>query len=202
MALQPSGRVVVFMETPTDVSKPFWEQKRQVSINEEVKKWAEMEYDKSFIPAKRVVDKRFAFQKRGGTNLCNLFKEAGDKIGKRFVMMPSYKNESDLGEIAYGHKIVRSYFEPMDDGYSKLVVWDSCHHLINGIKHYVRKKQKTTTELNKASDDSKIIEKYKDFNDVLRYGLVDLFSYEKVIQGRKKVVRRREYTADPIAAIF
>ena len=202
-ALKDNGRVIAFAETPKDISKPFWDQKRQVNIKDEVRVWAELEYNYGFTPGKRVMDKRFAWQKRGGSNLATLFADAGKDCGIKFIVSPSYKNESDIGEIAYGHRIVRTYFEDMGDGFSKLVVWDCCYHLINGIKHYVRKRPKTASELNKASDENKIIEKYKDFNDVLRYGLVELADYTKTIEGRKK--RKKiviQYHSDPIRAIL
>lgn len=71
------------------------------------------------------------------------------------------------------------------------------------MKHYVRKRPKTTTELNKPADENKIIERYKDFNDCLRYGLVALHNYTRVIENRKKKRPIRiKYTADPLAAVL
>ena len=202
-ALKENGRVIAFSETPTDKNRPFWEIKEQVHIDNEVYTWNEIEEIFGLQGIKRIIDKRFGFQTRGGTNLANLISEAGRKLGKTFSFTPSYKNDSDMGELAYGHKIVRSFLEPMDDGYSKLVIWDSCGHLINGMKHYIRKKQKTVTELNKLPDESKIIEKYKDFNDVLRYALVAIYNYSSIIEARaKKPKRTRIYNRDPLKAVM
>jgi hypothetical protein len=202
-ALKESGRVVAFMESPTDSRRPFWEMKRQINIPEEVRNWYSLEVGNGVKVGRRVVDKRFGFQKRGGTNLSNLYYDAGKELGFPIVFLPSYKNESDIGEIAYGHKIVRSYLEKMEDGFGKLVIWDTCYHLINGIKHYVRKRAKTATELNRANDEGKIIEKYKDFPDVLRYALVELSNYSYVIEQRKKRPQRvLRYTTDPLSAVL
>lgn len=204
IAYKENGRIVVFNETPADKSRPYWEMKRTIRIEDEVRNWFATEDDFGIRElGQRVFDKRFAWQKRGGTNLATLFSDAAKNMGRRFNLVPSYKNESQEGEIAYGHKIVRSYLEPMEDGYSRLVIWNSCFHLINGMKHYVRKRPKTTTELNKPADENKIIERYKDFNDCLRYGLVALHNYTRVIENRKKKRPIRiKYTADPLAAVL
>ena len=202
-AVKSDGRVVAFMESPTDKSKPFWEMKRQVSIPDEVRNWYELEVGSGVKCSRRVIDKRFGWQKRGGTNLSTLYYEAGKNIGMSLNFVGSYKNESDLGEIAYGHKIVRQYLEKQENGQSRLVIWDNCWHLINGIKHYVRKRAKTVTELNRSHDENKIIEKYKDFPDVLRYGLVEIDEYVKVIENRQKHPRKkRVYKTDPLSAVI
>jgi len=205
MAYQKSGRVVIFAETPVDFIKPFWELKRQISIPDEVRTWHDIEVSAGIRVANRIIDKRFGWQKRGGTTLCKLFLDAGNSMGARFVFIPSYNNNTEEGEISYGHKIMRTFLEDFGDGHSRLVIWDSCRHTINGIKHYVRKKPRTTTELNRAADESKIIEKYKDFPDVLRYGLVELDNYSYTINAREKRSKMKKksysnYTSDPLLA--
>ena len=128
---------------------------------------------------------------------------AGKKIGKAFSFGKSYDVQTEEGEIAYGHKIVRMYLEDMGDGYSKVVIWENCKHLINGMKHYVRKRPKTVSEHNKAVDEGKPIERYKDFNDVLRYGLVAAYNYINAIMSRRDKPRRvRQYNNDPLNAVL
>jgi len=72
-------------------------------------------------------------------------------------------------ELAYGHSMVMKALDLLEDGKPGLVVWDTCYHTKNGMEHYLRKRLNKASDSNVAVGDSKIIDKYKDFNDLLRY---------------------------------
>jgi len=204
LALKDNGRIVVFNETPKENSRPFWEIKKYIRLEDEVVDWNDIENDLGFKPRKRIIDKRFGFQTRGGRTIANILSDSWDNIGHRQSYLPSYKNDSDMGEIAYGHQTVRKHFLPMEDGVSGIVIWNSCYHTINGVKHYVRQRPRTQIQMQKTSEDMKIIEKYKDFNDCLRYGVVECDNLFNMLTNKEKRAKkkiRRNYYNDPLLAV-
>jgi hypothetical protein len=173
VSVLPTGeeRIVVFGDAPDIRDRPFWQFKRSLTTEEEVQSWIDIEkrlgIDKMRIH--RVMDKRFGWQSRGSTCLADLYAEAGEKLGRDFAFSPSYDSPTKEGEIHYGHRMVKQALKPLSDGIPKLVVWKSCTHVINGMKHYIRKKMTGKASDDFATADGKIIEKYKDFPDVIRY---------------------------------
>ena len=173
-------RRVIFAETPLEHEQMYWEMYRNMRLDEEPQMWAELE-DMLGIAAvhKRVIDKRYGFQTKLSKNIASVFAEAGRALdqtfhgNKRFIYVPSYdvkSTDSDSrGEIAYGHNVVIKALDNLEDGKPGLVVWNTCIHTINGMTHYVRKRLNNRSGSEVAAGESKIIEKYKDFNDLLRY---------------------------------
>lgn len=197
-------RVVIFAETPEDKSRPFWELKKFMKLEDEVGVWYCIERETGMKVAKRVIDKRFGFQTRGGTNIASILSNAWSNIWRRQVYLKSYANESEMSEMAYGHQIVRKWFMERDDGMSGILVWNTCYHTINGIKHYVRQRPRTQVQMNKTVEEHKIIEKYKDFNDCLRYLMVEVDNTNKILDNkvkRGKVKTVRKYVNDPLLAV-
>ena len=175
--LLPTGeeRIVIFGDAPDERDRPFWEFKRSATTEEEVLAWIEKEAELGInrMYVNRVMDKRFGWQTRGQTCLADLYAEAGTKYGREFVFAPSYDSPGSEGEIQYGHRMVKQALKPLSDGVPGLVIWNTCTHVINGLKHYIRKKMTGKASDDFATADGKIVEKYKDFPDVVRYLVCD-----------------------------
>jgi len=158
------GRWIIFAETPTDKSRPFWDFKEQRTISQECAEWNKIESrftNRNRIT--RVLDKRFGWQQRGERTLASIYAKNG------FNFIKSYTSNFADGEIAFGHKLVREALGEMKDGKPGLVIWNTCYHVHNGMKHYIRRKR-TGKESDKfATADGKIVEKYKDYPDIVRY---------------------------------
>ena len=120
-------------------------------LEDEPLMWAEYE-DRLGIKtvAQRVIDKRFGFQTRLSGTIAMTYYNAGKMLdsrfhsNKRFVYTPSYDlrstDEKRLGEIAYGHNVVMSMFDLLEDGKPGLVIWNTCYHTGNGAKKYIRQR--------------------------------------------------------------
>jgi hypothetical protein len=179
-------RRIIFLETPERKDQPYWEMYRDVRLDEEPEMWSRLEDSYGIQTVhRRVIDKRYGFQTKLSSNIAAVFAAAGGSLdpvfhgNKRFVYEPSYDLKSvdndGLGELAYGHNLVNKCLDLLEDGKPGLVVWNSCYHLKNGMTHYVRKRLNSRGGSEIAAGETKIIEKYKDFNDVLRYfAAVDL----------------------------
>ena len=173
----PTGeeRIVIFADAPNIRDRHFWDFKRSATTMEEVQSWYDVEKEHGIGRryVHRIMDKRFGWQTRGQTCLADLYAEAGENIGRDFAFSPSYDSPTKEGEIAYGHRMVKQALRPLSDGIPQVVVWRTCTHVINGMKHYIRKKMTGKTSDDYASADGKIVEKYKDFPDAVRYLICD-----------------------------
>jgi hypothetical protein len=173
-------RIVIFAEHPNNNNALFWKLRKPFGYHQanEVEEWIEIE-NRFDLPLNihRTIDKYFGFQTRGGSNIATLYLKEGKKhfakSMRNFSFGKSYnkKTDSDIGEVAFGHSVVQRYLELRADGKAGLLIWDTCFHTINGMKHYVRKRKSKNSDL--ADGSSKPIEKYKDFPDVIRYGCCD-----------------------------
>lgn len=175
-------RRIIFAETPLEKDRPYWEMLRtaETKLDDEPLMWAEYE-DALGIKtvAQRIIDKRFGFQTRLSKTIAMTYYEAGKKLdsrfhsNKRFVFTPSYDlrstDEKKLGEIAYGHNVVMSMFDALEDGKPGLVIWNTCFHTGNGAKKYIRQRTNNRNSNLIAAGETKIVEKYKDFADLKRY---------------------------------
>lgn len=173
-AVTPQGRKIVFAESPEDRSRPYWDMKDKADMTAEIAEWAGIEaeyYDKQVIGSgvRRIMDRYFGWQTRGQRTMAGLYMAAGKELGKTFNFDKSYTSNSDEGEIQYGHKMVRSALKPMADGKPGLVIWNTCYHTWNGLTHYIRERNTGKKGESKAQADGKIVEKYKDFPDTVRY---------------------------------
>jgi hypothetical protein len=181
---QQQYRRIVFTETPIEQDRPYWEMVRtpDIKLEDEPALWAELENSLGIVIVhQRVIDKRFAFQSRMNKTIALVYYEASKQLdqrfhaNKRFVYTPSYdlrsSDEKLQGEITYGHNMVMSAFDLLEDGKPGLVIWNTCYHTTNGAKHYIRQRTNSRNNMLIAAGETKIIEKYKDFNDLLRYFL-------------------------------
>ena len=163
-----NGRWIIFFETPADQSRPFWNMKDVKLIEDVTKEWKSYElklasrFQCYFNPI-RIMDKRFGWQLRGQTTLAKIYSQCG------FNFIKSYTSNTEVGEISYGHNLVRSALKDMDDGFPGLLIYETCYHTINGLKHYIRRKKKGKASEDFATSDGIIVDKYKDFPDIVRY---------------------------------
>ncbi len=188
-AIQPNGRRVIFGETPIDHAEYYWEMRRSMRLDDEVVMWADYE-DLLGISTvhRRVIDKRFGFQTHLNYNIARVYADAGRELDpdmhedKRFVYSRSYdlRSTDKVSEIAYGHNLVLKGFDLMEDGEPGLVIWNTCVHACNGAIHYLRRRLNRASDSNLPAGESRIIEKYKDFNDLLRYFMAERVSQEKL----------------------
>ena len=169
-AITPEGRYIVFAESPSDHKQPYWEMKRPQNIEKEVKLWCEIEkiWEKHPVDL-RIMDRIFGWQNRGQRTLQDIYLKEGVKQNKRLAFIPSYKGGRKEGEIQLGHKLVRKALEPMSDGKAGLIIYNTCYHTWNGMNHYVRKHETTKSSADRGAGEGKIVEKYKDFPDVIRF---------------------------------
>ena len=159
-----NGRWVIFHETPSDQSRPFWDMKESRLIEDDAKDWKKIERKYKFpVRPVRILDKRFGWQKRGQTTLAKIYSQNG------FVFNKSYTSNTEDGEIRYGHNLVRIALRNLQDGRPGLVIWNTCHHTINGLSHYIRRKRTGKISEHFATADGEIVDKYKDFPDIIRY---------------------------------
>jgi hypothetical protein len=168
-AVLPNKRIIVYNEYPIQQDRPYWDMSRGETIDQEVENWSKMEEKTWYIPNLRILDRHFGWQTRGQRTFAQLYSEAGRKIKKDFTFLSSYKAAGEEGEIAYGHRRVREQLELLDDGKPGLVIYNTNYHIWNGLTHYIRKRLTGKTAEDKISVDAKIVEKYKDMPDVIRY---------------------------------
>ena len=115
-----------------------------------------------------------------------------------FPVVPSYTAKGEELELTYGHKKVREQLGDLEDGYPGLLIWNHCMHTWNGLNSYIRKHETTKLAEDKPVGQGKIVEKFKDLPDVVRYGVCAAISivrekrpvseYERqsdVVHGRK-----------------
>ncbi len=177
MAICPNGRKIVFGECPYEVDRPFWEMKKTYTIDQEIELWLEFEkkYNhfedkKRFMQFTRILDRHFGWQLRGKKTFAELYLDGGRRAGHDFIFLKSYKSTTET-ELAYGHKRVNRALELLEDDKPGLVIWNTCYHTWNGLTHYIRARLKGKQLEEKASGEGTIVQKYKDFPDVVRYGV-------------------------------
>jgi len=176
----PRPRFIVFNEYPEYQGRPFWQMKSQKTAFEEVSKWKQYEREvlkvERSTDIRRVLDRHFGWQKRGEKSMDQLYREAGNRLGWPIVFNPSYTSKGEENEIIYGHKQVRYQLGDLEDGRPGLVIWQHCMHTWNGLGSYIRKHETTKLAEDKAAGEGKIVEKFKDLPDVVRYGVCDAFT--------------------------
>jgi len=168
-ALTPYGRFIVFAESPKNIDSQYWEMKRPLSIHEEVKEWIDIEKGFAYPVDNRVMDRIFGWQNRGQRTISEMYLTESKKLDEKFSYMPSYHAQGKEGEIQLGHKLVRRQMDLMEDGKPGLVIYNNCYHTWQGMTHYVRKHETTKSADDKGAGEGKIIMKYKDFPDCIRY---------------------------------
>jgi hypothetical protein len=190
-------RRIIFAETPLEHEQMYWEMYRKLRLDEEPEMWAGIESELGISTVhKRIIDKRYGFQTKLSKNIASVYAEAGRALdptfhfNKRFIYLPSYdlkSTDSDgRGEIAYGHNLVIKALDNLEDGKPGLVIWNNCIHTMNGMTHYVRKRLNSRSGSEIAAGESKIIDKYKDFNDVLRYFVAVQMSMDYIEYKQRK----------------
>lgn len=180
-AKTPEGRIIIFDELPRSKAVPFWNMNQPIDAIDEVQAIFDKEEDMAYKPTVRVLDKRFGWERRAGTTLANVYKKAGEFLAekmidgkkpyefKKMIYTSSYSAPAGEGEIAYGHMLIRRALAPLKDNKPGLVIWNRCYHTWNGLSHYIRQRRTGKSAENYAIGDGKIVEKYKDFPDAVRY---------------------------------
>lgn len=186
MAFQKNGRIVVFAEQPEKKTTFYWKMKRENTIEQEIERW--IRYEAEFMGKldvyDRIIDRHFGTQTRGGKSFTQLIVDTADDVLKKFretgepnllqrqyFFTNSYKSQTQETELTYGHNKVREKLRNLPDGKPGLVIWKTCQHTWWGLTHYVRKRATTMFESLRAQTETKIVEKYKDFPDCVRYGV-------------------------------
>jgi len=168
-AVCPNKRIIMYDEYPLDQSLPYWDMKRGETIDQEVENWSKMEEKRGQVTDLRILDRHFGWQTRGQRTFAQLYQESGRKINKNYTFFSSYSATGEDGEIVYGHRRVRKQMELLDDGKPGLVIHNTLYHTWNGLTHYIRKRLTGKTAEDRIPADAKIVEKYKDLPDVVRY---------------------------------
>ena len=199
-AVTPEGRYIIFEELPFDKSIPFWKMKGGVSVKDDIEQIKFVEKKHNIHVHERIMDRHFGTQTRGAyhgeTSYIKEYREAG---GDEFRFKKSYIAPNTDAEILYGHKRIRECLKILPDGKPGLVIWNTCYHTWNGATHYVRKSEKTKSSFDQALGEGKIVEKYKDYPDVIRYLVCHNYDMNLF---KKKSELYREYTSNPLYEVF
>jgi hypothetical protein len=166
-----TGRIIVFAETPEDAKKAYWNITLAPTIEKETSAWKDIErlFGLESSTIVRIMDKKMGWQTRGRRTFDELFQEQG------FFFEKSYLSKGEEGEIALGHRKVKEYLKPLrvygdkNQDAPGLVIWNTLTHVPEGMKKYTKRKRKGVEASNYAKSDGKIVEKYKDFPDTIRY---------------------------------
>jgi len=168
-------RVIIYAETPDDddgrkKSKQFWEYKQAPTLKQETERWTQIEEMFHAKADYRILDKRFGWQKRARTTFHKLF----SKLGFNFI--PSYDAPAGEGEILYGHTEVKRFLQKDENGIPYLLIHPSCRHVRAGFTYYIRRKLIGKASEDVAESDGVLVEKYKDFMDLVRYLIVGIIT--------------------------
>jgi hypothetical protein len=201
-ALTPNGRRIVFYEAPIQQDKDFWDMKGGLTVRDHIQQCLFLEegFERRFgfkMHFNRIIDYHFANQTRGGlkTTLWDDYAREAKKLGVKFVFNPSYQAAgTGENELTFGHQRVRQALQYLPDGSPGLVVWNTCYHTWRGLLHYVRKRAKTEAEMLKPATSRTIIQKYKDFPDVVRY-----FTCSNIRPSKK---RKKENRRNSTSGVF
>ena len=161
-------RYIIYQETPQEQNTAFWDMKRSNEIEYEVKTWAAIE-NQYYKPNLRILDRHFGWQTRGQKTFAQLYLDAGRAIDSDFRFISSYTANSEESELAFGHKQVRKLLQNQADGKPGILIYSNCYHTWQGLTHYVRKRMKGIAADEKVAVDAGVVEKYKDFPDIVRY---------------------------------
>ena len=207
-------RRVIYAEYPLETHTPFWDMKDSHghSHSRSVEQWIDIEDDLrqnyGVSTSRRILDRVFGWQTRNSNTIANVFLEESRRRGKPMLFKPSYHSKGGQSEIAYGHSVVRECLQDLEDGRPGLVIWDTCWHTWNGLTHYVRKRAKNS-DINKAAGETKIVEKYKDFPDAVRFFCCDPIIYRSDEDGsaentenkKTNIRRKHRQKKDLLAAL-
>ena len=195
-AKAPNGRIIIFDELPERQDMSFWKMTTPIVAKDEIKmiwdKEREMEQNEIKVH-RRILDKRFGWQKQAGTTLAKLYMQAGNELAREYPMysnkhhvyVSSYNAPAGEGEIAFGHLQIRNALKPMTDGLPGLVIWNNCYHTWNGLTHYIKQKRTGKSADQFAIGDGKIVEKFKDFPDAVRYLICAGIGDAEIPEARK-----------------
>ena len=170
-------RRIIFDEYPIDKSAQFWDMKKPISKKEEVKAFIKIEINNNLVGVKkkRIIDKRFGFQKRGETSIAEIMeaeaKELCSKIGipNDFFFEDSYSVPGKDSEIKTGHAVVKKSLELLSDGEPGFIILKKCIHSHIGMLNYIRRNQVSANDESKHYAEMPIVEKYKNIPDAIRY---------------------------------
>lgn len=199
-------KIIIVAETPNDkrgreLNLDFWDYKKSIPLPEEVASWEKVEKELRLTNVYRIMDKRFGWQKRARRTFAQLLEDMG------WYFSPSYDAPTEEGEIMYGHRIVRQQLAVQEDGLPGLLIYSTCRHTIAGFKHYIRRRRIGRTGEDKAEADGQLVEKYKDFMDLLRYGCVGaIFPMKKKQKSNIDILldklKKRQYLNSKVGSTY
>ncbi len=71
---------------------------------------------------------------------------------------------------------LKKYLQKDENGIPYLLVYPSCRHVRAGFTHYIRRKLIGKASEDVAESDGVLVEKYKDFMDLVRYLIVGVIT--------------------------
>jgi len=189
-AFNPDGRKICLAESPLRQDIPFWEQKRGlIKLKDEVIEWKKIqggilkELNKSGgkwneFSVYQVMDRHYGWNERVtksglNTTYAEILNETGNLPDVQFQLnfTESYTSNKKDGEIKVGHLLIAEADEIMGDGHPGLIFRSRCVHHIAAATHYMREKVTGKSADMKAVSSGRIVEKFKDFVDTMRYAL-------------------------------
>lgn len=186
-------RYIIYNETPLEKNQQFWDMKRTQTVEEEIQMWDRLEKELSREPDVRILDRNFGWQLRGQRNFAQMYKKAGIDIHKDFRFLSSYKAPGSEVEVEYGHRRVRKLLKIQPDGLPGLMIYDNCKHTWEGLTHYIRKRLTGKGAEDQIQQDARIVDKYKDFPDCVRYlACSDLVKTEIPAKPKTEAQKLRE----------
>ena len=156
-------RYIFFDELPNFEGRAFWDLDKPMTVRNEANMIKFKEKQHPFSTDSRVMDKHFGWQTRGGNTIALQFS------AQKLVYASSYSAPKGDPEVQFGHNQVLEALKPLSDGKPGLVIWNTCEHTWRGMSHYIRKRRTGKTAEDYASADGKIVEKFKDYPDMVRY---------------------------------
>jgi len=178
-AINPNSRYILMSGYPIITDRYLWEMKGRVPEDSlfydleflEQELGILLGFKSGIIPiSRRIIDKRFSTQTRGGgENMFARYKNIAKERKMSGQWVESYIGGGNKeGEIAFGHDTVRKLMTTyLPDGHPQLVIWnwERTYHIRTGLANYVYR-----MALKAGQPYGKTIEqKFKDMADAIRF---------------------------------
>ena len=198
-AINPNGRYIFLSAYPTQTDRYLWDFKGAVNeatlfgdiVQIEQELGVLLGFKSGTIPiARRIIDSRFSTQTRGsGEDMLHRYKNFSKALHLPGRWVESYTGGGGggVGEISYGHGVVREAFGSfLSDNHPKVVIWDweKNHHLYTGLDNYVYKQ----TYKDGVPFGQTIAPKYKDMADAVRFLFCDRSNKDRLKKNNEEPI--------------